>query len=390
MGTPENKSQEELLKLISSYKFLLDAEKTKQSIFENMLEGLQVIGFDWKYIYVNNAVVKQGKRTKDQLIGHTMMQNYPGIEKTGLFTALRQCMELRLPQHFENKFTFPDESIGWFELSIQPVSQGIMILSMDITDRKKAEEALKKLNEELETRVQERTTQLHELNKELESYTYTISHDLRAPLRALHGFSQILEEDYESVVDEEGKELLKGLRNNAVKMDNLICDLLEFSRLGRKEIRKGKINMKILVENAALDHKTAYPHNAEIEINNLHDIEADATLIKQVVTNLLSNAIKYSVHARTPKVEISSIIKDGFVIYSVQDNGVGFDMKYSDKLFGVFQKLHSEKEFEGSGIGLAIVQRIIKKHGGKVWADAKPNDGAAFYFSLPLDQTKKT
>jgi two-component system sensor histidine kinase/response regulator len=157
-----------------------------------------------------------------------------------------------------------------------------------------------------------------------------------------------------------------------------------FTRLATREIRKVKINMKMLVENAVLDHKIAYPHKAEIKINDLHDAEADATLIKQVVTNLVSNAIKYSVHTRTPKIEISSVIKNNFVIYSIQDNGVGFDMKYSDKLFGVFQKLHSEKEFEGTGVGLAIVHRIIKKHGGEVWADAKPAQGAVFHFSLPL------
>jgi len=230
--------------------------------------------------------------------------------------------------------------------------------------------------DELEKRVKERT-------EDLESFSYSVSHDLRTPLRAINGYAKMLEEDYSSLLDAEGKRFLGEVRKNANKMGLLIDDLLSFSRLGRKGIKKSNVDMKKLVEIVLSEINQSTSHNAEIKYSNLLPAVADYSLLQQVITNLLSNAMKYSSKREKPFIEISSERKNGVIIYSFNDNGVGFDMQYKHKLFGVFQRLHSDEEFSGTGVGLAIVQRIINKHDGKVWAEGKEGKGASFYFSLP-------
>jgi PAS domain S-box-containing protein len=224
-----------------------------------------------------------------------------------------------------------------------------------------------------------------QLNKELEAFTYTVSHDLRAPLRAINGYANMLEEDYSKQVDDEGKRLLNVIRYNAEKMGQLIDDLLAFSKLGRKELERAMENMNELVEGVMIEISKSTPNNANIKIDQLHPAKVDYGLIHQVWYNLLSNAIKYSSKKEKPEIEISSRKEGNEIIYSVKDNGVGFNMKYADKLFGVFQRLHRMDEFEGTGVGLAIVQRIVAKHNGRVWAMAEPDKGATFSFSLPAE-----
>jgi signal transduction histidine kinase len=223
---------------------------------------------------------------------------------------------------------------------------------------------------------------LIDINKDLESFSYSISHDLRAPLRAIKSYAQIFSEDYGGKLDPEGIRLLETIQYNALKMEKLIDDLLALSHLGRKEILKTEVDMNILTQNVINDINTTITHKAEINTSMLHTVKADYNLLYQVMTNLVSNAIKYSSKAENPVVRISSEEKNGEIIYTVNDNGAGFDMEYADKLFGVFQRLHSQEEFEGTGVGLAIVQRIISKHGGKVWAKGIVNEGAVFTFTL--------
>lgn len=237
---------------------------------------------------------------------------------------------------------------------------------------------------ELENKVKERTRELQIANKELESFSYSVSHDLRAPLRAITGYLNILKEDYSSALDDDGKNLIENVINNAQKMNVLIDSLLQFSRMERKELGKKLVPMKQIAEEVFSNvREQEGNHPIEFTIEDLPDIEADEMLIKQVWTNYISNAIKYSQYSSVSKIHIDYKENKDNVEYFIKDNGVGFDMQYSSKLFGVFQRLHTHDQFAGIGIGLSIVQRIVLKHGGKVWAEAKPNEGATFYFSLP-------
>ncbi|OGU43904.1 MAG: hypothetical protein A2000_01790 [Ignavibacteria bacterium GWB2_36_8] len=378
--------QERDADLHKTYETIQDAEKRYRTTLDHMLEGCQIIGFDWKYLYLNDVAIKHSRSTKEELIGKTMMDVYPGIENTEMFQYMNLCMKERTPNQMENKFVYPDGEKKWFTLSIEPVPEGIFILSEDITERKKLQEELNKHHEQLEELVKDRTSQLEAANKDMESFSYSVSHDLRAPLRAVSGYARMLEQDYSNLLDKEGNRLLGVIQSNAKTMGSLIDDLLALSRLGRKEIRKSLIDMTKLTKTVLQEINKITSNNAEVKINKLHPVMADNSLMSQVMTNLLSNAIKYSSKKEKPVVKISSEEKDGQFIYSVSDNGAGFDMQYAQKLFGVFQRLHASHEFEGTGVGLAIVHLLIRKHGGNVWAEGEVNKGATFYFSLPAER----
>ena len=358
-------------------------EQKYRHALDKMREGIQILDFDYRYIYVNEALVKQGRYSEEELLGNTLTEKYPDPGQSEMFILLKKCMDERTPQFMLNRFVYPGGPEGWFELDMQPVPEGVSIRSLDISERKNAEETLRKLNEELEQKVLERTEQLQTVNKELESFSYSVSHDLRAPLRAVNGYAKIIEEDYTKIFDDEGKRLLNNIQYNAQKMGTLIDDLLSFSRLGRKEVQKSDINVTELLEGVFIELGKVIKHNASIKMEQLLDISADYALINQVFYNLISNAIKFSSKKESPEIVISSEKKNNEVIYKICDNGAGFDMKYGNKLFGVFQRLHTDAEFEGTGVGLAIVQRIVTKHGGKVWAEATPGQGACFYFAIP-------
>ena len=249
---------------------------------------------------------------------------------------------------------------------------------------KQAEDDIRKLNDELEQKVIERTAQLESANKELESFSYSVSHDLRAPIRAINGYTRILLEDYAEKLEADGKKVLHSIMHNSKKMGELIDDLLAFSKLGRKDVTVKEIDMtelvKMVKEELLFDEGENIP---QFNVETLPSANGDQSLIKQVWINLISNAVKYSKYKAKTKIEIGAYKKDNLVVYYVKDEGAGFDMQYYDKLFGVFQRLHSQEEFEGTGIGLAIVQKVVHRHNGKVWAESALNEGTCFYFSLP-------
>ncbi len=619
------------------------ASKSKEAIFSNelhfrsmmdqMLEGVQIIGHDWKYLYINEALVKQGGYTWEQVEGHTMMEMYPGLEQAPVFHSLNECMTSRTSKHFEAEYTFPDGHTTWFELHIQPIPEGIFVLSIDITYRKHAEEKAKakekeyrslidqatdaifisngngeytdvnesacrllgytkeellkmnvndllgaeavaaapprfeelkkghsilshrnlkakdgrlipveingkmlangkllgmvrdiserkeaeakilKLNEDLERKVRDRTHELQQkmqelkeseekfqkafestaagitiagirdtkfldvneafckmvgyskkelmgrtatelqlvtempdrdnvirklkdegsvrdiemvmrnksgkrfdtlvsietihlqdepyainviyditrrkdaerqlelANKELESFSYSVSHDLRSPLRSILGYTHFLTEGYSSTLDEEGNRLLATVTRNAEKMNRLIEELLRFARLSRQEMEKVPVDFNSMVIGVT-QSMTEAMKNVKLEIKQMPKAFGDAALLTQVWMNLLGNAVKYSAKKDKPEIEIGSEVHDGETVFYIKDNGAGFDMRYAERLFEVFQRMHNPRDFEGTGVGLSIVKRIINRHGGRIWADAKVNEGAIFYFTL--------
>lgn len=237
--------------------------------------------------------------------------------------------------------------------------------------------------QDLEKKVQERTTQLEKANKELEAFSYSVSHDLRAPLRAISGYAIILKEDYASGLDEQANHVADKIIGNAKMMGQLIDDLISFSQIGRKEIKHLSVDMKKLADSCIAELLEHNPENKyQVHINPLPACHGDENLIKQVWMNLISNALKYSSKKTAPRIEIGYEENSSFNTYFIRDNGVGFDMQYAHKLFGVFQRLHSQKEFEGTGVGLALAKRIINQHNGEIRAESVPGQGAAFYFSL--------
>lgn len=549
----QQKAEDELRRSMARYRTTLD----------NMMEGCQIIGHDWRYLYVNDTAARHGRKPAASLVGRTMMECYPGIEHTTTYAVLKRCMDGRLSEQTENLFVYPDGKHAFFQLCVQPVPEGIFVLSLDISERKKVEERMLQINGELEGRVSERTValeavnaelrssraelqglfeslpglylvlspafkivgvsdaylaatlttregimgrglfeafpdnpddpaadgvsnlraslnrvletgtpdamaiqkydvrrpdgvfeerywspvnsplldasgnvshiihrveevtdfvrhkrqpaedraalderlqkmeaevfqssqrvqaankQLEAANKELESFSYSVSHDLRAPLRAMDGFSRAVMEDYGGLLPEDGRRHLEIIRGNAQKMGRLIDDLLTFSRLSRAPLKKQKVDTARIVRTTLdeLQHERA-TRSVDLRIDSLPDCVADPALLKQVWVNLLSNALKYSRKRESAVIEIGCTRENEKNTYFVRDNGAGFDSRYAHKLFGVFQRLHRAEDYEGTGVGLAIVQRVVHRHGGRVWADSELNKGATFYFTLDED-----
>jgi len=361
------------------------------NLFNTVDEGLfSVDMIAHKYINISKANERIYGYTAEEFFANPRLWNeviHPDDR-----SATQKYQELvrqgkSIQHHF--RIIHKDGSIRWLEAKATPTlnEAGRLIridgVVNDITEKKAAEAEIIALNASLEGKVKQRTGELEAANKELESFSYSVSHDLRAPLRVINGFSKLLVRKYGDKLDEDGKENLDAIMANAVHMGNLIDDLLSFSRLGRAELKKNTLDMNDMVRSAIDEVRSSDHNSAEIRLHDLKSAKADPVLLKQVWVNLLSNAAKYSRKREKPIIEIGTLGENGSTTYYVKDNGAGFDMEHYGKLFGVFQRLHKVTEYEGTGVGLALTQRIINRHGGKIWAEAKVNEGATFYFTLP-------
>jgi len=393
---------------------LRQANAYNRSLIEASLDPLVTISHTGKITDVNEATEKVTGTSRDRLIGSDFSdyftepemarQVYPRVFSEGAVRdyplAIRSTSGL-VTDVLYNASVFKNEAGDVV---------GLCAAARDITERKRAEEKVRQLSRELEKRVQQRTAQLKErtveletANKELEAFCYSVSHDLRAPLRAICGFTQILMDEHKQELSPEAQQCLDRVWQGGMHMGRLTDDLLAFARLGRQDVNKKLVSMnevvRLAIEDLSLDRGG---RQIEFVVESLPSCEVDAALLRQVFVNLLSNSVKFTRTREQARVEIGTltseerkrlsggqpvgcppeILDSDIPIFYVRDNGIGFDMRYVDKLFGVFQRLHRADEFEGTGIGLAIVQRVIHRHGGRVWAEAKPNEGATFYFTL--------
>lgn len=358
------------------------SETRYRTLFDHAPNGIVIADSESIYIDANPGICRMLGYTREELIGLHASDIVAPTETSHIGPAL-SAIKAKSDYHREWQFRRKNGAVFPAEVHATMMPDGNLLgMISDITERRAAEGKIHQLNTELENRVVERTTELEVANKELEAFSYSVSHDLRAPLRAVDGFSQAVLEDYGPLLPPEGQNYLKTIREGAQQMGTLIDDLLAFSRLSRAPLNKQTVNTGNLVS-AVLEDLNSEREGRQIEIrvDELPSCQADPALLKQVWTNLLSNAVKYTRQRNPAKIEIGC--KPGQEnVYFVRDNGAGFDMRYVHKLFGVFQRLHRADQFEGTGVGLAIVQRVIHRHGGRIWVEATVNGGATFYFTL--------
>ena len=368
---------------------LHESEARFRSLFENMQEGFAYCRMlfegdrpcDFIYLHVNDAFERlTGLKN---VIGRRVTEVIPGIRNTDaeLFEIYGRVVATGQPEKFER---YVQALKMWFSISVYcPAPEHFVAVFDVITARKEVEERIRQFNLELEERVHQRTAQLEAANKELEAFSYSVSHDLRAPLRAVDGFAGILAEDYAGRLDEEGQRVVGVIRHEATRMGQLIDDLLAFSRVGRGPMRSEEIDLASLARTVFEECAAgAVGRRIQLKLNPLLPARGDPSLIRQVLANLLSNAIKYTGPRTEAEIELGSRVEGNENIYWIKDNGVGFDPRYVGKLFGIFQRLHTEDQFKGTGVGLALIQRIVVRHGGRVWAEGKLNEGAVFSFTL--------
>lgn len=365
-------------------------ERDLQTILSTTSDHLFFFDAQARYRYVSRAGARALGQEVDALIGRSWDElNLPEGMSEPFEHQLRQVLASGESVTGEAAYTTL-QGRHYFEHIINPVRDernaivGAVLSARNVTERRRARRMLLRLNRQLDARVEARTAELQAANKELEGFAYSVSHDLRAPLRALVGFSRILLADYSDELPPRARDYLGRIRDNAGRMGELIDDLLRFSRLSRQDMVMQQVDPRTLVQDA-LDELAFMREDrlVNVTVDDLPSVVADAGLLRQVYVNLLSNALKFTRRCAVAEIHVGAFEQEGRYVFFVRDNGVGFEMQYAHKLFGVFQRLHRFEDFEGTGVGLAVVQRVVHRHGGEVWVEAGLDRGATFFFTLP-------
>jgi PAS domain S-box-containing protein len=373
---------------------LSESEQRYREVFETTSDVIVVtdVTVEGKFLLnrCNPACEKVLGVTPGGIAGKPYDEFFTPEQVQRITANLQRCVDQKSPISYERSFYFRGQGLFHFYTTLIPVKDAagricrIVRVSHNITERKEAEIALCQSRDELEARVQERTAELQRVNKELDAFSFSVSHDLRRPLRTMTGFADLLTSVHAGDLPGEAQELLAGIKESALRMNQLIDDLLNLSRIDRQPLVPRTVNLAALARKTIDELRAEQPiREMDIRVAELPDCRGDPALLRQVFVNLLSNAMKFTGNRPVALIEVEFKTEGKQTIYFVRDNGAGFDMQYAGKLFGVFQRMHSSEKFAGTGVGLSIVQRIIHRHGGKIWAESAVDQGATFYFTLP-------